>query len=875
MSSAVISRSPRSRPPSGVVDDVDRKVLLALQALVVGLPLCLGGRQPWAVAVASAVVLVLLAVTIRARRRRAVAPHPPGIVALAGLVALAVATTLSLPPAMLGLVAPATARLYAEMLPGWPGSGGWTVWRPLAIDSYGVWAELSRLSIGLGAFLVTVAYPWRAAVEGEDARAVVFDRLLLTLLAAGALLAGLGLLSEATGNGRVLWITGAPTLAGRVSGPFVNPNHFAAWLETLMPAALVYAVAIVGLAYGRVRETIAAARAKGMHARQSWVSALVVHQRRLWAPLLTCTALLMMGVAHAGSGSRGGTAALLIGLGVASTGIGWSMRSGPKRTMSRGLTAAGLALGAASGLAVALWLAAEASPALTAEAYDVSLASRLAVAAQGSAIVRDHPLLGTGLGSWLPAFRPYQAPPVEGGIWDHAHNDYLELAAETGVAGMVLVLLFAVAILRAARGQQPSRVEEARGRPDEPAPEDLRRFALPVWRAALAERTALRWGLAGGVAAILAHSLVDFGLHMPANSLALMIVVGLLVLSGRPQPAGGTPALAVLLVLLTAAAGPQVANGARRLAGASPISPRDCLAEADLLLAEAGDGARARALVLRALDASPADLEGHEALAALVGPGPAAEAALRRALVLSPWSPEVRDRLALQLWARGARHEGAAELEESMVRFPALTSHAYLAPGGELELRPAGRPIRADDEGDGLSVRLARLEDDMAEAIGRGLDRALQSAAGEERTAIVEDLVTLLEARGHWKEAAAALQAEAARSAQGGGQLARAAGDYLKAGDLGAAERTLRAALQQAPERGDLYRTLAVDVYAARGDFPAAESVLHAGERNAVDMLPVYEGVTEVLARREATGIEKVASAPPPPSAPDDEEVVP
>ena len=258
-----------------------------------------------------------------------------------------------------------------------------------------------------------------------------------------------------------------------------------------------------------------------------------------------------------------------------------------------------------------------------------------------------------------------------------------------------------------------------------------------------------------------------------------------------------------------------------------------------------------------------------------MGPGPAAEAALRRALVLSPWSPEVRDRLALQLWARGARHEGAAELEESMVRFPALTSHAYLAPGGELELRPAGRPIRADDEGDGLSVRLARLEDDMAEAIGRGLDRALQSAAGEERTAIVEDLVTLFEARGHWKEAAAALQAEAARSAQGGGQLARAAGDYLKAGDLGAAERTLRAALQQAPERGDLYRTLAVDVYAARGDFPAAESVLHAGERNAVDMLPVYEGVTEVLARREATGIEKVASAAPPPSAPDDEEVVP
>jgi len=94
--------------------------------------------------------------------------------------------------------------------------------------------------------------------------------------------------------------------------------------------------------------------------------------------------------------------------------------------------------------------------------------------------------------------------------------------------------------------------------------------------------------------------------------------------------------------------------------------------------------------------------------------------------------------------------------------------------------------------------------------------------------------------------------------------------------DRAAAEQVLRAALQRAPERGDLYRTLAVDVYAARGDFPAAESVLQAGERNALDMLPVYEGVTEVLGRRETMGIKKLTSATPPPSAPaDDQEVVP
>src|SRR5205823_1905049 len=71
---------------------------------------------------------------------------------------------------------------------------------------------------------------------------------------------------------------------------------------------------------------------------------------------------------------------------------------------------------------------------------DVGLGDRLAASVLGKAIVQDHPLFGTGLGSWLHAFRPYQAPPVEGGIWDHAHNDYLELVAASGIVGALLVL---------------------------------------------------------------------------------------------------------------------------------------------------------------------------------------------------------------------------------------------------------------------------------------------------------------------------------------------------------------------------------------------------------------------------------------------------
>src|SRR5205807_2195279 len=161
-----------------------------------------------------------------------------------------------------------------------------------------------------------------------------------------------------------------------------------------------------------------------------------------------------------------------------------------------------------------------------------------------------------------------------------------ELGAENGIAGVALVMLFALAVLRASRREQPIRAVQVRLGPHEPPSEDLHSFELPEWRAALREHPFIRCGLAGGVAAALAQSLVDFGLHMPANFLALMVVVALLVLSGRSQRAGGTGALGLLLVLLVAAAGPQLANSARLLAGAAPVSSRDCLEKADLVLAE-------------------------------------------------------------------------------------------------------------------------------------------------------------------------------------------------------------------------------------------------------------------------------------------------
>src|SRR5206468_1611771 len=287
-----------------------------------------------------------------------------------------------------------------------------------------------RFSIGLGAFAVVVAYPWRAARMEEDPRRLVFRRLFLTLIAGGVLSAVLGLAQEALGNGDVLWISGEPATRGRASGPFLNANHFAAWLEMVIPAGLAYFVAVVGRVGRRLTEAAEAGRGMGMRSKRAWAAALIGHQRRLWAPLVAAAVLATMGVAHRASGSRGGTAALLAGLGGVGAGVALRGTSRSQRTRSWLPAAIALGLFLTSAASLRLWVAAGSEEYGAVGEVDVSLADRLAAGALGKAIVRDHPLFGTGLGSWLHAFRPYQAPPVEGGIWDHAHNDYLELAAE-------------------------------------------------------------------------------------------------------------------------------------------------------------------------------------------------------------------------------------------------------------------------------------------------------------------------------------------------------------------------------------------------------------------------------------------------------------
>ena len=117
-------------------------------------------------------------------------------------------------------------------------------------------------------------------------------------------------------------------------------------------------------------------------------------------------------------------------------------------------------------------------------------------------MVKDHPA-GVGLGNY-PVVEPVYVDRGEGMRSYHAHNDYLQLVAETGWFGAVpLVAGFFWFLARGIR-----RVRKVRFR--------VGRFRLLVSVGALA-----------GLCSMGFHSFFDFNLQIPANQVYFVVLLGL------------------------------------------------------------------------------------------------------------------------------------------------------------------------------------------------------------------------------------------------------------------------------------------------------------------------------------------------------------
>lgn len=318
-------------------------------------------------------------------------------------------------------------------------------------------------------WLSVVAVFFVMSVTHRRARAAATLGLLLLVLGAGS-----GVL------GMVDWVTGLPSLGGRepdslrASGSFGNPNHFATFQAMLLVVSLGW------LAYFRERHI--AHRAHTRKRSDAWGLGSIAG-----------LGILVLSLGLVLSLSRSGLTFSLVGCAAF---VLLTRRTGAHRWVwALALVAAGFTV----------WIGIE--PVLgrfeSLEEEWFLERGRVQVWEDSAPAVSDYWLTGSGLSSFRYVAAVYR---TFGGriFFSWAHNDYLQLAIELGLPGMLLLIWIGVAVVRAAR-----RTREALG-----------------------NDVALLHLHSGFVAALVVaalHSFTDFSLHLPANLALLAVLVGVAV----------------------------------------------------------------------------------------------------------------------------------------------------------------------------------------------------------------------------------------------------------------------------------------------------------------------------------------------------------
>jgi O-antigen ligase len=122
-------------------------------------------------------------------------------------------------------------------------------------------------------------------------------------------------------------------------------------------------------------------------------------------------------------------------------------------------------------------------------------------------IAADHPVIGSGLGSFGIAYTRYDS---RNGLMrlEQAHNDYLQILSDAGIIGAALGLFFIFVLFRKGFQRKGS--------------DDLFRSGIAL-------------GALAGCFAVLVHSFFDFTLHTTSNALLFLTLAAMATLNGRVE----------------------------------------------------------------------------------------------------------------------------------------------------------------------------------------------------------------------------------------------------------------------------------------------------------------------------------------------------
>jgi O-antigen ligase len=292
-------------------------------------------------------------------------------------------------------------------------------------------------------------------------RSSQFDMMANLFTGYGAVVAAFAVLQGLAPNGKLYWIW-TPEQGGFIYGPYVNHNHYAGLMEMLTPFPLV--LAATRFTDGTRKIVVAGC-----------------------AALMAGTIFL--------SGSRGGMVAFVVQMIVLGVLLLRKRDSGWKQPLMLGGFLAMV-------IVFLVWMG---SNELTQRLIsihsetreEISGGVRFTIDRDCLRMLAKKPFLGWGLGTFpivYPEFRSFYTTFFV----NQAHNDYLQLLVETGVAGFSIAVWFLVLVFRRAASKLENWTETASG-------------AMTV--AALL-----------GCVGILVHSFLDFNLQIPANAVLFYVL---------------------------------------------------------------------------------------------------------------------------------------------------------------------------------------------------------------------------------------------------------------------------------------------------------------------------------------------------------------
>jgi O-antigen ligase len=248
----------------------------------------------------------------------------------------------------------------------------------------------------LAAYAILLFLAAQAFRTSNDWRSLIWFLMIF-----GFVVAVFGILQQLTFNGKLYWLR-EMHYGGIPFGPYVNRNHFAGFIELILP------VSLVPLILGKVR-------------RERWY-------------LVGIFALLPIGALFL-SASRGGVVSF--GVEIAVLVLMMMLR----RSEGQHVLAGGIVLLLA--LLLVSWLGVKQvlDRFSSLQSLEVTTGKRASMRHDTWRIFLDHPWTGTGLGTLQTVFPAYESN-YDGKIVNHTHNDYLEGLAETGVAGGVCMAGF-------------------------------------------------------------------------------------------------------------------------------------------------------------------------------------------------------------------------------------------------------------------------------------------------------------------------------------------------------------------------------------------------------------------------------------------------